>query len=121
VQEGIFIEIELRQKSNFASPINLIWLVQSFAQKYFSFVFSEIMIDCSHSAPTQGAYRDRHERGAECGGRGSCRQTSGTNADGEAVWSWRALAGAKFARSSKGFAPMTVAIAGSPGRARNKS
>jgi hypothetical protein len=62
----------LRQKSNFANHINLIWPVQSFAQKHFSFVFSEIVIDCPHSAPTQGAYRDRHERGAECGGRGLC-------------------------------------------------
>ena len=63
----------------------------------------------------------RHERGAECGGGGLCRQASGWRADGEVVWFWRAHAGAKFARSFKCFAPMTVANAGSPGRARSKS
>ena len=42
---------------------------------------------------------------------------SGTGADGEVVWSWRAHAGAKLSRSSKGFVPMTVANAGSPRRA----
>jgi hypothetical protein len=36
-----------------------------------------------------------------------CRQTSGTDADGEVVWSWRAHAGAKFAQDD---ARMTVAI-----------
>ncbi len=36
-------------------------------------------------------------------------ETCGTNADGEAVWSWRAHAGAKFARDES-LAPMTVAI-----------
>jgi hypothetical protein len=47
----------------------LIWLVQSLAQKYSSFYFSEIDVHFTRSAPAQGAYRDRHERGAECGGR----------------------------------------------------
>jgi hypothetical protein len=59
----------------------------------------------------------RHERRAECGGRGVCLMTCGTRADGEVVWSWRAHAGAKSARSSKGFARVTVANAGSPRRA----
>jgi hypothetical protein len=110
----------MHEKSNFRSRLKLIWAVQFLAQKYSYFAFSEIMKEYCHSAPTQGAYRDRHERGAECGGRGSCRQTSGMNADGEAVWSWRAPAGAKLARGSKGIAPTTVAIAGSPRRARSK-
>jgi hypothetical protein len=87
--------IRLREKSNFASRSNLIWAVQSLAQKYCSFVFSEIVIDYLYSAPTQGTYRDRHERGAGCGGRRLCRLTSGAEADGEVVWSWRAHAGAK--------------------------
>jgi hypothetical protein len=30
-----------------------------------------------------------------------CRLTSGTNADGEIVWSWRAHAGAKFSDAFK--------------------
>jgi hypothetical protein len=52
--------------------INLICPVQPLAQKYSAFVFPKNMIDCLHSAPTQGAYRDRHERGAEGGGRSLC-------------------------------------------------
>ncbi len=30
----------VREKSNFACPVKLIWVVQSLAQKYFCFVFS---------------------------------------------------------------------------------
>jgi hypothetical protein len=59
----------MREKSNFACPFKLIWLVQCLAQKYTSFYFSEIDVHFTRSAPAQGAYRDRHERGAECGGR----------------------------------------------------
>ena len=34
--------------------------------------------------------------GAGCDGRGWCRTTNDTNADGKAVWSWRPDAGVKF-------------------------
>jgi hypothetical protein len=60
----------------------------------------------------------RHERGAECGGRGRADRRTARSADGKVVWSWRAHAGAKFSRGSKGFAKATVANAGSPGRVR---
>jgi hypothetical protein len=60
----------------------------------------------------------RHERGAECDGRGLCRVTYGTVADGEVVWSWRAHAGAKFSLTLQRRAKMTVATRGSPGRTR---
>jgi hypothetical protein len=60
----------MREKSNFVRRFKLIWVVQSLAQKYFPFVFSALVVCLPCSAPTQGAYRDRHERGAECGGRG---------------------------------------------------
>jgi hypothetical protein len=59
----------------------------------------------------------RHERGAECGGREGADRRTALFAYGEVVWSWRAHAGAKLSQSSKGFAPATVANAGSPGRA----
>jgi hypothetical protein len=36
------IENPMREKSNFAWPFKLIWVVQSRAQKYSAFVFSEI-------------------------------------------------------------------------------
>jgi hypothetical protein len=76
------------------------WVVQSLAQKYIAFVFAEIDVCLRRSAPTQGAYRDRHDtrRGMRWTWMG--RETSGIIADGEVVWSWRAHAGAKFARSS---------------------
>ena len=75
-----------------------------------TFYFSEIEVHCMVCAfrSDQGRTR-RHERGAECGGRGMCREMSGAFADGEVVWSWRAHAGAKLSRGSKGFVPMTVA------------
>jgi len=69
------------------------------------------------SHPARGA--DRESSRTWCGMRWTrrCWQTNSTCAYGEAVWSWRAYAGAKFARS---FALTTVANAGSPRRARNK-
>ena len=93
----------------------LIRFVQPLAQKYSAFVFSEFVISSPGSA-RQGAYASSR---TWCGMRwtGWCREMSGTGADGEVVWSWRAHAGAKLSRSSKGFVPMTVANAGSPRRA----
>jgi hypothetical protein len=55
----------VREKSNFACRFMLIWVVQSFGQKLFCFVFAEIDVCLSRSAPTQGAYRDRHD--TRCG------------------------------------------------------
>ena len=61
----------------------------------------------ARSGPPRGAYRDRHGRGSECGGRGSARcaeriagralacersaarQTNGAEAYGKSVWFWR--------------------------------
>jgi hypothetical protein len=40
----------------------------------------------------QGAYRDRRERGAECGGRVGAVRRAAIDADGEVVWFWRAQA-----------------------------
>jgi hypothetical protein len=67
-----WLALALRQNSNFMCSVNLICPVQPLTQKYSAFVFPKNMIDCLHSAPTQGAYRDRHERGAEGGGRSLC-------------------------------------------------
>jgi hypothetical protein len=55
----------VRAKSNFAFRFKLIWAVQSFAQKYFAFVFSVVDVCFARSAADKGAYRDRHE--AWCG------------------------------------------------------
>ena len=40
-------------------------------KKYSCFVLTQITSLISPSRPTRGAYRDRHGRGAGCGGRGS--------------------------------------------------
>lgn len=49
-----------RPKADFACAFKLICPVQSAAQKYSDFHFSEIMISYLHPASIGGAYRDRH-------------------------------------------------------------
>src|SRR5690242_18959691 len=56
---------------------------------------------------------------AGCGGREGAGRRTARDADGQVVWSWRAHAGAKFSRGSRGRARTTVANAGSPGRVRS--
>jgi hypothetical protein len=57
------------QKRNFSNRINLIWPVQSCLQKYFRSRLTQITSISPAVPPHRGAYRDRHERGAGCGGR----------------------------------------------------
>jgi hypothetical protein len=46
--------------------------VESHLQKYSAFPVGQIISTSSrHPVPRRGAYHDRHERGVECGGRGS--------------------------------------------------
>jgi len=49
------------------------------------------------SDPNRGAYRDRHGRGSECGGREAAERRTAAFADGEGAWSWHPKAGAKSA------------------------
>jgi hypothetical protein len=84
--------------------------VQPPLQKYFCSRLTQITSISPAVLSHRGAARDRHERGAGCGGRGSvgrvrgsqgrlswaCErtkgaQTNGANADGEVVWSWHPL------------------------------
>src|SRR5258705_4722249 len=72
--------------------------------------------------PLGGAYRDRHGRGAGCGGRGSIRRANASRtydaeAYGQVVWFWRPRVGVKSARRSAGDGGNK---AWSPGRARSK-
>jgi hypothetical protein len=46
----------LRVKPDFARAFKLIWAVQSFLQKFFHFLFSEIVFTLVHPAPARGAY-----------------------------------------------------------------
>ncbi len=53
------------------------------------------------SRPDRGAFRERHGRGAGCGGRDGDARRAALKADGEVVWSWRPDAGVKVC----GFSP----------------
>src|SRR5262249_15180033 len=72
--------------------------VQPLVQKYFNFVFTEIMISSARPGSIGGAYASSRTLSAGCGGRGRSRWTGGSDADGEVVWSWHPGADAKFAR-----------------------
>src|ERR1700687_2441007 len=84
--------------------------VQPHFQKYFRSRLTQIKSISSAVSSPRGAYRDRHGRGAGCGGRGSAGRETGLQggsnglvsnqtarrrtalfADGEAVWSWHPL------------------------------
>jgi hypothetical protein len=52
--------------------------VESPLQKYFASPVGQIISTTSrHPVPHRGAYRDRHERGMGCGGRGSVLRATG--------------------------------------------
>jgi hypothetical protein len=76
-------------KSNSASRFNLIGRSSPRAQKYFAFVFPEIVLQSGRSVPMErGASRSSR---TWCGMRWTrmCLLTSGMDADGKGVWSWR--------------------------------
>src|SRR5258707_6770616 len=62
----------------------------------------------------------RHERGSGMRWTRVRQQTTDARADGQAVWSWRPDAGAKFAKAITSLASDGGKKARSPGRARNK-
>jgi hypothetical protein len=62
----------LRVKFNLRSDFMMIWVVQTLRKKYFAGPVGQISATSSpRPFPARGAYRDRHERGMGCGGRGS--------------------------------------------------
>src|ERR1700722_6992557 len=78
----------LRQKSNFFSPINADFSVQSCAQKYFALPVGQIISTTPrHPAPDRGALRGRHDSLARDAMDAVCRKTNDMTADGEGVWS----------------------------------
>jgi hypothetical protein len=78
----------VRQKPYFMKHFKLIWVVQSPAQKYFYFVFSEIDDSSPSSrAHKRGVSRSSRTLGTGCDGRFGDVLTSGADADGEVVWS----------------------------------
>ena len=114
-------------------------------QKYFCSRLTQIKSITRAVPPHRGADRDRHGRGAGCGGRGSVGRvrdrragrktrersngvlTNDADADGKAVWSWHPLLVSSW-RRRVGLTGLRRSISAddgdktnsSPGRARNK-
>jgi hypothetical protein len=115
----------LRQKRNFPSNLNVIWVVQTCREKYIASGIPQISCFIRPVPFLRGAYRDRHERGAglrwtRSAVRNPLRGRAALLADGEAVWSWRPDAGAKLAKTLTRLAGDGGKRARSPGRARSK-
>jgi hypothetical protein len=55
----------------FVKYSKVIWVVQSWLSKFFPFLVGQINSRSPAVPPERGAFRDRHERRAGCGGRGS--------------------------------------------------
>ena len=72
---------------------------QGHFRKIFFFRFSEIY-GCLHAVPfpKRGALRDRHERWKRDAMDAKVVRDERTDADGQAVWSWRPDAGVKLAK-----------------------
>jgi hypothetical protein len=115
-RKSAFAHLDLARRANQLSRENLVYPPR---KKYFAFAVGQISATSSrHPTPTQGAFRDRHERGEGSGGRGSvgrvsvagradeaCERSTGvpTNdvaAYGKAVWSWHPLLVSSWRRFS---------------------
>jgi hypothetical protein len=71
--------IVVRARLKLLKRINVICPVQSHLQKYFASPVGQIISTNSrHPVPHREAYRDRHERGMGCGGRGSVLRAMGS-------------------------------------------
>jgi len=95
----------MRQKTNFASPFKPIPRSGPSAQNISLSFFQKLMFAIDVPRSSRGALRGRHERWArdavDVSGlqRAIGAPTNNSDADGQAVWSWRSEAGAKFLRS----------------------
>jgi len=107
----------------FSFGISLILAVQPLFEKYFRSRLTQIKSISLAVLPHRGAYRDRHGRGAGCGGRGSVGRANSAQTNGACCGRqsrvvltprrWRQVRG-NFPRNDGG------KKARSPGRARNK-
>ena len=82
----------------------MIWVVQSCLEKYFASGIPQISGFIRPVPFPRGAYRDRHERGAELRWTWQHQaqffaRTNDVAADGEVVWFWRSDAGAKVVKT----------------------
>jgi hypothetical protein len=78
----------MRVERNLLKQFKLIWVVQSCCEKQIASPVGQIISTSQrYPVPTRGAFRDRHERGMGCSGRGSIERRTMLAADGEVVWS----------------------------------
>jgi hypothetical protein len=109
----------VRDKSNFAFPFKLIWVVQSVRQKFCSFEFTERSDYSRRPGPKEGTYRERHIRWA-----GDAVDADALTDERRDLWTAKScgpgapMLGAKLAMMHFALWLATVATAGSPGRAR---
>src|SRR5258708_33525710 len=80
---------DLRAKGGLLNNPNLIWVVQSHLQKYTASRFAQITSRTHPVSSHRGAARDRHGRGAGCGGRRRRQRRERGLADGGVVSSRR--------------------------------
>jgi hypothetical protein len=105
----------LRQKTNFCRAFKSMTPVQISHRKYSVLCSPQISGFIALSRLVQGAFRDRHGRGGgqrwprEVAAFSMGMRTNDHLADGQAVWSWRPDAGAKFVRRAMRALRMTVA------------
>jgi hypothetical protein len=65
----VLVEKPLRAKTNFPSAFNVIWLVQRPRKNIPLYNSENQKYIHRHPVPLRGAFRERHGRGAGCGGR----------------------------------------------------
>jgi hypothetical protein len=78
VEYALAAVLTMRPQVDLLRLIKLIWVVQSCLQKYFAFPSPQIISRTFPVSSHRGAARDRHGRGAGCGGRGSVLRAMGS-------------------------------------------
>src|SRR5882672_2406900 len=93
--------------------ISLMLAVQSHLQKYFRFRLTQITSRTFAIPSHRGAYRDRHGRGAGCGGRGSVLRATGLQGGFRPVSDHRACGRGMLLRTVKSCGPDAPTLASS--------
>jgi hypothetical protein len=90
----------LRQKRKFPSSFNVIWSFSPASTNISLGEYPKSVVQCSCFVPTRGVSRSSRTRSGIAVDAACCAQSlrgrAALLADGEAVWSWRPDAGAKF-------------------------
>jgi len=108
----------LRLKTNFASRFNSHRCQPSSQKKAISF-FQKLCLYHPRPASARGAYRDRHDTRGGMRWTWLCRQTTGTDMDGQVVWSWHPDADAQRNARKLRCRDTVANKPGAPARARS--